>query len=78
MSVVHPEGRLLDVSLVHLHLVVAAAHIKFGEEARTAEFIHHRNWERFVDRLSVEGPVIDTKPPRTLVFLDQQHRRRER
>jgi hypothetical protein len=51
------ECRLVDAVRVHVHLVIAAAEVKLGEEPRTAEFIHqlidHRNWEFVLHRALV-------------------------
>jgi hypothetical protein len=69
-----------DVVGVHPHLVVAGAEVEFGE-GRPAELVQqllfHRDQEFVLDRHRVVCLVVDTKAPRPVGLLDEEHRRRE-
>jgi len=79
---VRPERRLGDVVGVHEDLVVAAAQVKFGEEARTTELVEElvddRDWKLVLDGLGVEGAVVDAETSRDVLLANEQHWRRER
>jgi hypothetical protein len=57
------EGGLMDISRVHLNLMIATAQIQFGEEAGAAqfikEFLHNRDREHVADCLGIHRAVVN-------------------
>jgi hypothetical protein len=66
---------------VHAHLVIARTEIKLREVACALEFIEqlfdHRDGKFVLDCLLVEGAIINTKAPRAVMLLHQEHGSRE-
>jgi hypothetical protein len=55
--------------------MIAAPEVQLGEITRPTQLIqqllHHRDWKLVLDRLRIECPIIDTKPPCPVLFFDQ-------
>jgi hypothetical protein len=79
---VRPEHCLLDVIGVHVHLVVAGAETKLGEELGPAQLVKqfhdNRNGKFVFNSHGVQGAVVNAKPPRAFTLLDEEHRCGER
>jgi hypothetical protein len=74
VPVMSAERCLRHIIRVHTHLMVPAAEIDLGEEARPLEliqeFIDHRNWKLVLHRLVIQLPEVDTKTLSLIVLLD--------
>jgi hypothetical protein len=70
------ECRLVNVVRVHVHLMIAVAEVKLGENPRATElvqqFIDHQDWELVFHRIVVQLAVVDAETPCAIMFLDQQ------
>ena len=76
------ERYLLDFIQVDADLMIPRAQIKLGEEVRAMEFIEQLlddgYRELVLHRLLIQGVVIHAQAPRSIMFLHQEHGRRER
>ena len=81
VAMVGAERCLGNIIRVHTNLVISRTQIKLGKELRPMEFIQkffdNGDGKFILDRGGVEGPIINTKAPRTITFLNQQHWRRK-
>ena len=67
---------------VHQHLVVAAAQVELGEEARAQEFVKEfvDHWDRelVLHCALVQGAVVDAEAPRAVRLAQEEYRGGER
>jgi hypothetical protein len=69
VALMSAKGRLRNVSLFHMDLVIARAKIKFGEELGTTQFIQEvindQDGKFVFDGEFIEGTEFRTHSPRT-------------
>ena len=69
VALMSAKGRLRNVGLFHMALVIARAKIKFGEELGTTQFIQEvindQNGKFVFDGEFIEGTEVRTHEPRT-------------
>ena len=65
-----------------MYLMIALEEVKFGEASSTTQlvqkFINGWDGKAVANNDGVQGAIINTEPPRPVVFLHEQHWRRKR
>lgn len=69
MSFMSVKSGLMNVSPIHLYLVVIGSKIQLGEYYCTSQLINCWNGETVLNGDRIQRTVVNTKPPRAIFLL---------